>query len=766
MRKESVYGEVRFHLCGCSYNPYLLAMFDCHLNVEVCSTINAVKYLYKYVYKGHDRVLFNVESGGVAPLVDEIHRYQSGRWVSPPEAAWRIFGFNLFDVYPPLQPLPVHTPNNQLVRFAANEELATIAADEHRTKTMLTEFFSTNARLPEGERYLVAHASPGEGERYYLRLLLAHVRGPKSFEDLKTVNGVCCASYQEAALKRGILEQDNAAEKCMDEAVNVEMPNALRRLFATILIFSCPNNPAKFWEQYYSALSEDFAKQYPGNAAKILQLTAGKVEQFLERMGKSLAHFNLDHLHITQEIAIQATRDIIDALNAPVPLLQLAARKQLNVKQRTAYKAIMDCIKTSKLGAFFIDGPGGTGKTFLYGALYAKVQSMGKICLPTASSGIAASNLSCGRTTHSRFKIPLDTDEALNCDVSKQSGLVCLLREAALIIWDEASMAKKQNIEAVYMLFKDVCSSDEPFGGKVIVFGGEFRLTENIRARADPEFSEFLLKLGNGEVQTTENGLIKLPDNLMITPDGEKEPEQLLIDAVFPEIQEQNFSIDIFTERAILTPRNNDVDSINRMLIDKFPGQSHIYHIYKSFDSVIDDNSNVYPAEFLNSLCPPGMTTPHELVVKENSPVILLRNLDPAAGLCNGTRLICKRFFPNMIECEISTGFYTEERVFLPRITLKPSKSSKFPINFQRKQFPIKLSFAMTINKAQGQTLQRAGVYLPKPCFSHGQLYVALSHARSAQELKVLHNPKAVDTTCNLVKNVVSFEVLQRAGIR
>ncbi|XP_074303772.1 uncharacterized protein LOC141638264 [Silene latifolia] len=182
------------------YNPYLLAMFDCHLNVEVCSTIKVVK------------------------------------WVTPPEAAWRIFGFNLFDVYPHVQPLPVHTRNNQLIRFAANEELATIAADEHRTKTMLTEFFSTNARLPEGERYLysefpehfvwvdkkkswkprdcgivigrVAHASPGEGERYYLRLLLAH----------------------EAALKRGILEQDNAAEKCLDEAVNMEMPNALRRL--------------------------------------------------------------------------------------------------------------------------------------------------------------------------------------------------------------------------------------------------------------------------------------------------------------------------------------------------------------------------------------------------------------------------------------------------------------------------------------------------------------------------------------------------------
>ncbi|XP_074318530.1 uncharacterized protein LOC141655344 [Silene latifolia] len=406
----------------------------------------------------------------------------------------------------------------------------------------------------------------------------------------------------------------------------------------------------------------------------------------------------------------------------------------------------MHQVKSGKGGAFFIDGPGGTGKTFLYGALYAK------------------------------------------------GGLVFLIREASLVIWDEASMEKRENIEAVNMLFQDVCSSSEIFGGKVIVFGGDFRqvlpvlprrtqqeavetsivsspiwplltifkLTENIRARTDPEFSKFLLKLGNGELQTAESSLVAIPQQLILEPNDDQQPEQTLIDAVFLEISQANFSPGIFNARAILTPRNEDVDSVNSVLIDRFPGEKHIYH---SFDSVVDDNSNVYPAEFLNSLCPASMT-PHELTLKEDSPVILLKNLDPAAGLCNGTRLICKRFFPNMIECEISTGFYKRERVFLPKITLKPSKNSRFPINFQRKQFSIKLSFAMTINKAQGQTLQRVGVYLPKPCFSHGQLYVALSRARSAKDCKVLHIPSSDDISGNIVRNVVLFEVLRRAGLR
>ncbi|XP_074283527.1 ATP-dependent DNA helicase PIF1-like [Silene latifolia] len=481
---------------------------------------------------------------------------------------------------------------------------------------------------------------------------------------------------------------------CMDEAVQVEMPNALRRLFATILIFSCPNNPAEFWDKYYRPLSEDFRKKFPEEHAKVLQLTAGKVAQFLEGMGKTFSQFGLNHLHFEQETILQSTRDISDVLNAPVPLLQLASRKQLNLQQRTAYKAIIQHVQTAKAGAFF----------------HRWSRSMGQICLPTATSGIAASNLPTGRTTHSRFKIPLDTEESLTCDVPKQRGLACLIREASLVIWDEASNAKRKNIEAVNMLFQDVCNSSQLFGGKVIVFGGDFRqvlpvlprrtqqeaveasivsspiwphltrfsLTENIRAREDPQFSKFLLDLGNGNLQTEERSWVSLPQELILQTKEGEEPEETLINVVFPEMKHNAFSPEIFNDRAILTPRNADVDSVNSMLIEMFPGTPHIYH---SFDSVVDDNSNVYPTEFLNSLCPAGMT-PHELILKEDSRVILLRNLDPAAGLCNGTRLICKRFFPNMIECEISTGFYKGECVLLPRITLKPSKNSRFPINF------------------------------------------------------------------------------------
>lgn len=217
----------------------------------------------------------------------------------------------------------------------------------------------------------------------------------------------------------------------------------------------------------------------------------------------------------------------------------------------------------------------------------------------------------------------------------------------------------------------------------------------------------------------------------------------------------------IFTNRVILTPKNEDVDLINQIIVDT-PGKAVLF---KSLDSITDDDCNNYPVEFLNTLCSGGMSL-HELHIKKDCPVILLRNLDPSSGLCNGTRLICKELFPNMIQCQIATGFHQGQHVLLPRIILRPSSSLNYPFHFECKQFPIKLSSVMMINKSQGQTLQQVGIYLREPCFSHGQLYVELSRARQASQLHVLAKPlpELTRNSC-LVRNVIAYEILRRAGI-
>ncbi|XP_026811251.1 uncharacterized protein LOC113552598 [Rhopalosiphum maidis] len=124
--------------------------------------------------------------------------------------------------------------------------------------------------------------------------------------------------------------------------------------------------------------------------------------------------------------------------------------------------------------------------------------------------------------------------------------------------------------------------------------------------------------------------------------------------------------------------------------------------------------------EFLNSLEISDLPS-HILTLKIGAPIMLLRNINPPQ-LCNGTRLFVKALNNNMIEATILTGCGKGEDVYLPRIPIKPSDR---PYNFERLQFLVKLAFAFTINKFQGQSLKITGLLFNTPCFDHGQLYVA-----------------------------------------
>ncbi|XP_056689635.1 uncharacterized protein [Spinacia oleracea] len=261
-KQVKVRGQILDNRWVVPYNPYLLAKFDCHINVEICSTVEAVKYLYKYIYKGHDRVAFHVYSNETKNEIDEIEQYQSGRWVSPPEAMWRIYKFALHEIYPSVQSLQLHLEGKQLVTFRNTDNLNVIVENDSSKETMLTQYFYMNKMKKNPKNLLykqfpkefvwnsqsktwnkrgtkktkkvigrVVTANPIEGERYYLRILLNHIGTSTSFDDLKTLNNKKANTFHEAALMHGLLHSDNSLDLCLQEATMYRMPCSLRRLF-------------------------------------------------------------------------------------------------------------------------------------------------------------------------------------------------------------------------------------------------------------------------------------------------------------------------------------------------------------------------------------------------------------------------------------------------------------------------------------------------------------------------------------------------------
>lgn len=132
---------------------------------------------------------------------------------------------------------------------------------------------------------------------------------------------------------------------------------------------------------------------------------------------------------------------------------------------------------------------------------------------------------------------------------------------------------------------------------------------------------------------------------------------------------------------------------------------------------------------------------------------MLLRNMNQMEGLCNGTRMIITQLLSRLIQAEVITGVHIGHKVYIPRITLNHT-DKELPFVFKRKQFPVRVCYAMTINKSQGQSLNKIRIYLPHPIFSHRQLYIALSRATSTVGLKIPIK-RQEDQPSNCTKNIV-----------
>ena len=645
-----------------------------------------------------------------------------------------------------------------------------------------------------------------------------HSKGKTSFDDLRTVDGIPQESYQEVCRILGLLQDDREWDEALCEGAATKMASTLRDLFITIILFCMPSNPQELFDKHYLEWADDFVLKaekdgFALNESQIRTLVLIDIQEKLNSRERELGHFRITKPTSDELEAVSFS----DPNSLPVIMKEeldfdLQEMKSLVEDRKTKFTESQMEIFVSAISAveegnpihIFIDARGGTGKTYVLNAILAAIRSIdgGSIALAVGSTGIAANLLLLGRTLHSRFKVPLNIDKDSVCNINVQSNLSELICKSKIIVWDEAPMGHKFQLEALDRSLRDITSIDKPFGDKSIVLSGDFRqclpvipnanraeivnaslnksylwqyikvmhLTENMRVKlsGDPnavEFDEFTLNLGDGDVEAI-NGtdLIEIPEEMCLNiepntkdgPNNEKDAMKKLSDFVYPNLKKNFSKFGWMKGRAILAPTNIQVNQINDLLTDILPG---VPVVLSSSDSLIDPNDfQRFNIEYLNSLAPNGLPN-HRLFLKHGMPLMLMRNLNPKLGLCNGTRLIFNRVLnKHLLDCTIVGGEHEGRMVLIPRITLKP-KDREYCFEWCRRQFPVKVAFAMTINKSQGQTLNNVGVWLNDPCFAHGQLYVCISRVGSPKHIK-LAIKKTDGHLWNVTSNVVYDEVL------
>ena len=504
------------------YNPVLLLKYGAHINVEIVASVGGLKYLFKYITKGCDRVMVETKSGMAE---NEILTYMNARYTSTTEAFWRIFGFNMSDQYPSVQRLAIHLPNEQQVYFEEGENPAEAA--ERCSKTTLTEYFTLNRNHPEARvlkypdvlhhytwntkekkfykrkqrtsrlggdcksdtigRIAVIALNSHSKELYYLRMLLYHRPGALSYEDLRRVTNrdgtvEMCDTYHEACIKHGLCEDDEENKKAMAEAATIHMPKALRRFFVTLTMHAMVANPNEIFDAFKVELCEDYMHH-----AGVTEPTEEIVNQVLLDLKELFAQCGADMAETTnlpeprvmsQQLMNENPREVQDELDLCVPELADMAEcnvAKLNTKQRELFDLIINSVDNDLGLIVALDACGGTGKTFVLDTLLSQVHSQGKIAIATAISGIAANLLPGGRTVHSKLKVPIILDEKSLCSIKEKSARAELVRRAELLIIDEVTMGAKLVYETVDRTLKKIRKNEKPFGGITTILSGDWR---------------------------------------------------------------------------------------------------------------------------------------------------------------------------------------------------------------------------------------------------------------------------------------------------
>ncbi|XP_076037450.1 uncharacterized protein LOC143022924 [Oratosquilla oratoria] len=244
------------------YNPYLCLKYNAHINVECSNSIKAIAYVTKYVNKGCDRILYS-KTKEDDEVINEVRNYQDARYVNANEATWKIFKFPIHKSFPPVTTLDLHLEGENEIFFKENENAASLQRKTAKD-TQLTAFFKL-CKENEFAATLYYHEIPNHfiydkaNSKWLERKTRTHVKGPSSYEDLRTVDGVTHDTYREAVKAMGLLNDEETWLKTIMEIIShTNNRDQLRTTYASMLVFSDLEDQRNIWEETKDLFASDY----------------------------------------------------------------------------------------------------------------------------------------------------------------------------------------------------------------------------------------------------------------------------------------------------------------------------------------------------------------------------------------------------------------------------------------------------------------------------------------------------------------------------
>jgi hypothetical protein len=643
------------------YSPFLLLKYGAHINVEIASSIKSFKYVYKYVLKSPDKASI---------AVNEIQAFLAGRLLSCSEAAWRFLGLPLHKEWPPVFRLQIHLPEAHMLLVDPTADTDDVAAAAANSTSTLLQWFELNrqdpgarcllyAQVPEHYTWSVTdkcwhkrqrgccvgrvlQVSSRNQELFALKRLLSVVKGATSWTCLLSVDGFCYDSFQAACAARGLMADDGDIIAAFAEIAAVSCSLAhMRREFANLLVHRSCQNASELFQVFAAELCNGGVV----NSDSCME-ALWAIEDEMSTHGRSLQE---------PDFGFKLAERTASQLPPPCFRKHLFSKEEcesnmgdilpkFSDEQLAAQAVLLEAIAGEGSNVISIIAGAGCGKSLFVNGLTWQLRSQGKIVVNVAASALAATLLPGGTTAHSAFRIPIPATESSFCGFKSSERE--LMKRCSCVFYDEVSMVSLEIANTLDRSLRDIMRKPElPFGGKVVVFLGDFKqllpvvpakkyvstikdcewwsschvltFTKNYRAANNAEYCQFLDDVGNGRVT-----------HISVPPASLASDEPDLMHRVYGDIATATL-----TGNLIMAFTLDTCKKINQSCMAALTGVSWDAAAYD--DAKDNKDPDCYTSEYLSELTLHGVP-PSVLPMTIGARYMITKNYDISAGVCNG----------------------------------------------------------------------------------------------------------------------------------